>query len=232
MKRMNLLGLNTHDPTLTVGAERRIDRKGTLCHFGARVRRAMTLAEVLMALMITTLIVTTVTAALVAASYGTSSQRDWRRLAVKEYKARTLLQDSVGAARAVLASGTSVDGYYLVLWKGEQAAADNKVNLSELQLIEWDQGATTLSSWQAQTLPVPDTEYTAGEDFYQVASQAAQAGKLAETLWSDDVTAFEAAGDAAGSQAGMLTWTIRIKDAAFEESLVGVAALRQADPPE
>lgn len=198
----------------------------------ALIRRGMTLAEVIMALMITTLIATMVTSALVAASYGTSSQRDWRRLTIKEHKVRTLLRESVSTARAVLASGDSVDGHYLVLWKGESQTADDKVNLSELQLIEWDENATKLSSFEAETMPSPDTEYAAGANFYQVASLAADGGTLAETVWSDDVTAFEVAGDASGSQAGMLTWTIQIKDAAFEETLVGVSALREADPPE
>lgn len=195
-------------------------------------RRGMTLAEVLMALMITALIATTVTAALAAVSYGTSSQRDWRRLAVREYKLRTHLQESVCRARAVLASGTTGGGSYLVLWKGDREQADDKVNLSEIQYIAWVEGSAKLSSYEAQSIPDPDPAYEADADFYQIALQKVQDGTLAEHRGSEDVTAFEITVDAPGSQAAMLTWTMQINDGSLTKSLTGVAALRGHRPPE
>lgn len=199
---------------------------------GKRRRRGMTLAEVLMALMITALIATTVTAALVAVSYGTSGQRDWRRLAVREYKLRRHLQESVCRARAVLAVGNSAGGSYLMLWKGDRLDADDKVNLSELQLIAWDESTAKLSSYEAQSIPDPDPAYEADADFYQTALQKVQDGTLAEHRWSEDMTACEMTADAPGSQAAMLTWTMQINDGSVTKSLTGVAALRGHSPPE
>ncbi len=191
----------------------------------------MTIAELIMALMITSLIATAVTGALVAVSYGTDSRRDWRRLTVKTNRVRALLQDAVAGSRAVLASGADGNDRYVVLWKGDTTEANDAVNLGELQLILWDQSASSLISYETDTAPNPDTEYAAGAGFYGIASGAA-GSTLPATLWSDDITACAILADAAGSQARLLTWSMTLEEGLFDESVEVVAALREPNPPE
>lgn len=199
------------------------------------LERAVTLVELLIAMIITSMLALGVASILHAASYGTSSKREIRRVAVRSQQIRSQLDDSIRTARAVLACGETVEGdKYIVLWKGDSNQTDqNQVNLSELLLIEWVPGSQTLTAYDAPGAPDPDPFYAADADFYNEADQARSDGDLTGTVWSQGVSAFEMTLiDDGEGQARMVAWSLTVIDELLSESLVGTTSLRCPGAPQ
>ena len=197
-------------------------------------RRAMTIVEVLMSLIVVSLISVGVAAMLYAAGYGTSARREVRRVAVRTQQVRLRLDDAIRTASQVLAAGETSPGHaYLVLWRGDTNAEDTnqgKVNLSELELIELPDGSTTLTSYTNPS-PGTDTAYESDSDFYQVAQNAKSGGDLAGTTWAQGIWAFGITLDeATPADAQLVTWRFTLTDQELSESLVGCISLRVHAP--
>jgi len=197
-------------------------------------RRAMTIVEVLMALIVVSLISVGVAAMLHAAEYGTSSQREVRRVAVRSQQVRLRLEDAIRQARQILAAGETSAGHgYLVLWRGDTNTEDtnqNKINLSELELIELPDGSSTLTSYVATTLAT-DTVYESDSNFYKVAQNAKDDGDLTGTTWAESMDEFGITLDeAAAADARLVTWRFTLTDQELSETLVSSIALRVYEP--
>jgi len=196
----------------------------------------VTLVELLIALIITSMLALGVASILYAASYGTSSRREVRRMVVRTEQLRARLDDAVRNARAVLASGNA----YIVLWIGD-TRRNNQVNLSELQLIELASGSTQLKSYETQfpggwteaQIEAADTAYAAGSDFAAVAQAAKQGSYFPGTTWAGGISDFSVTLDhGTPVQARMATWRLTLTNELLSESLVGTAALRSPGAPE
>ncbi len=192
-------------------------------------KRGTTLSELLVALTVTGLVALAVAGILQAASYGTSSKREVRRLVVRSEQLRNRIDDTVREARAVLAGGTDLNGNtYLVLWRGDTnnvSTNQDKVNLSELQMLEWSAAASTLSSYTPATTPNPDTAYEVTADFH------AAAHALPATVWAGSVSGFSTTLNQAPPMTRLVTWSITAASDLVSERVSGSAALLQMDPP-
>ena len=200
-----------------------------------RLRRAVTLAELIIAMIITSMLALGVASILYAASYGTSSRREVRRIAVRSQQLRTRIGDGVRNSRAVLASGVAVNGNkYLVLWKGDSNSDDkDQVNLSELMMIEWVASSEELIACEAASPPAPDTVYAAGTDFHAAMLQARTDGDVTDTYWSQGITAIDFTLDqVTPALARKVTWDVTMADQLLSETIVGTGSLRSYAPPE
>jgi hypothetical protein len=199
-----------------------------------RHRRALTLAELIVATTITTLLAAGVGSILFAASYGTSSRRDVRRLAVRSAQARPRIDDAIRSAAAVLAKGSS----YIVLWTGD-SRKNNQVNLSELQLIELS--STTLTSyttawpsgWSQATIDAADTTYAANTNFYTTAQNAKSSGNFPGTTWATSASNFTITLDSGTANLAVLvTWKLTLTNDLLSQALVEAVALRNHVVPQ
>lgn len=197
-------------------------------------RRGLTLVELLLGIMITAMIATGVAVVLQAASYGTSSKREVRRLAVRTQQLRHRLDESARAARAVLAFGESEGAKYIVFWKGDTFGNDeDQVNLGELQMVEWSPDTREVICYEALTEPEPDTLYAPSDDFRSAILSAATSGRLIDSGWADNVSSFSLEADSADpATARLVTWRFELVDDLLTQPVVGVVALRGANPPE
>ena len=189
-------------------------------------KRGVTLVELILAMMITALIGVGVASTLYAASYGTSSRREVRRVAVRSQQLHSRIEDAIRNARAILASGQVSAGYgYLVLWAGD-TNQNNHVNLSELQLIELPSGSATLSSY-ANPSPTTDTEYAPATDFYTAAQTAKTTDNLIGTPWAKGISNFAlTVNSSKPANKPLVTWSLKLTDQLLSENLVCAASLR------
>ena len=201
-------------------------------HILTKRLRGTTLPELIIALTITSFIASGMATVMFAASYGTSSRREIRRLVGRSQAVRNRIDDALRNARAVLANGTSSGNVYLVLWRGD-STGDGTVNVSELQFIELPNASTTLTSYQVTATPATDTSYAASTNFYTAAVAARTAGTLVGTVWSTTASNFTVTlNDATPSDATMATWSITLTDKLLSEQLVGAASLRVQGAPQ
>lgn len=197
-------------------------------------RRALTLAELIVAITVTALIAASVGSILFAAGYGTSSRRDVRRLAVRSAQIRHRLDNAIRSAQAVLASGTG----YIVLWTGD-TRVNGQVNLSEIQMIELASGTLTWyvtvfpSGWSQSTIDAADTTYAASTNFYTTATTAKAGTNFPGTTWATAASDFTITLDnATATAAKLVTWNLTLTNDLLTQSLVEATALRQPIAPQ
>lgn len=194
-------------------------------------RRGMTLAELLISLTVTVFIGLAVATMLQAASFGTSTKRDFRRTAVRTEVVRNRLNDAIRNARAVLASGAG----YIVLWRGDLRKND-QVNLSELQLIELSGSTVTsyVTVWPAsytQTqIDTADVAYSPNTNFYNVAKGAKNGISFPGTTWVSNVSALTFSNNLTPPATSLTSWSLTLTTQT--EPLVGAAGLRAQGAPQ
>lgn len=205
-------------------------------HHRRRLLRGSTLPEVVIALVITAMVGMSVAAILQAASYGTSSRREVRRLTVRRHQVEKRLNAAIRNAAAVLASNSTA----LVLWTGD-ANGDTHVNFSELCLIELPVSSSTLSMWRT-TFPAgwnqtqrdaADTTYAVGADFAAAAQTAKSNAYFVQTPWTGGASSLQVSLQPVTPQAAMLvSWRLTLTDELLTEPMVGAAALAAHTNPE
>lgn len=192
-----------------------------------RPTSAYTLFETVLSLVVITLISLGVAAVMQAAAYGTSSQREWRRVAVRGRQVQARLNDTIRDARAILA----VSNTYLVLWTGDSTRND-QVNLSELQLIELTGSPPALVSYTPGSLSSNPT-YAPTVNFYTTARSAVTGGQLVGQTWSGHVSNTRFVLDnAAPTAARLVTWSLTFTDQQVSEPIIGCAALHAPGTPQ
>lgn len=186
-----------------------------------------TLFETVLSLVVISLISLGVAAIIQTAAYGTSAQRELRRVAIRERQLQARLNDAVRNARAVLA----VSNTYLVLWTSD-ANANNQVNLSELQLIEVPAGSTSLVSYTPGTLS-SDPVYAPTVNFYTTARAAVTGGQLVGKSWCSNVSSPRFVLDnATPTAARLVTWSLTLTHQQVSEPVIAAAALHAPGTPQ
>lgn len=192
-----------------------------------RCRTGFTLFEMMLSLVVISLISLGVAGVLQTAVYGTSAQRELRRVAVRGRQLQARLNDSIRDARAVLAATNT----YIVLWTGDIERND-QVNLNELQLIELTAGTSTLISYSPGSLG-SNPVYPANSNFYTVARNAVLAGQLVGTPWGESIAATRfSLTPPTPTAARLVTWSLTFTNAQVNEPLIGSAALHAPGTPQ
>ena len=185
--------------------------------------RAYTLVETLLALVVVALIGVAAAAILQTTAYGTSAQRDTRRLVVRGEAVHTRLDTAIRNARAVLAAGSG----YIVLWTGD-TNADGHVNLSELELIEVPSGSTTMTDYVGQ-YAAGDTVYTTSTNFYNVVQALKQGGanpNFPPTTWATGISGLTFTLDNSTPMlAKLATWSLTLTDQQATRTIISGATL-------
>jgi prepilin-type N-terminal cleavage/methylation domain-containing protein len=141
-------------------------------------RRAMTLVELLIALVIMAILSGAVSAMIFATSRATEDRTDVRHAVVQAHQVEARLADKLRAAAAFLAQ----DATHLVYWRGD-TNEDDVVNLAELGMIEYVAGTTTLNlyevvwptGWSQDQINTANVTLTSSSNFLQAVATA-QAG--------------------------------------------------------
>ena len=189
--------------------------------------------ELILAIMISSMIALGVTSILYASSYGTSSKREIRRVAVQAEQVRARLDNAARNARQFLATGSG----YVVLWLGD-TRNDDQVNISELQLIEVASNTTQLKSytakwpsgWNDTQITAADTAYPLASDFYAIVQTLKGGSYFPAITWMEDVADFTVTlNEGTPSAARMMSWRFTMTDQLLSETLVGVCSLRAKD---
>lgn len=166
----------------------------------------MTIVELLLALVITSLVALATGMMMVGVSYGSTSKSQMREVGVRLKTTTERLNAALRSSKMILATGTD----YLVLWTGD-SRADDGPNLSELRLIERDADTGELRSYAADfgvmtdaQIEGVDTLYSLTDDFHTLTT-ALKAGTLfTATVWAKHVTAFACTHAGADPQAASL----------------------------
>lgn len=150
-----------------------------------RRRRGLTLIELLLGMAVTALIGAALAAMLVSVAYGTSSEANLRRLAIKAELLSARIETSIRSSYRLLASTDSA----MVIWMFD-ANEDGEVNLSELRRIAYDPDTDTLWSYRApdDLSPASDTGYALDTNFESVTAALAGGGTFPGERWADSVS--------------------------------------------
>lgn len=149
-------------------------------------RRAFTIVELMIALVITALLATGVTTMLFAVSQGTSSNTDQRRVNAK----RLILAERVGNVIRAAAQVLDVSTSSLTVWYGDRNE-DGKVNLSEMANLKWSSADQTIvySTGATGLAEDDDTGYDISSDFASVAASLDGTANFPSQTWATNVSA-------------------------------------------
>jgi len=199
-------------------------------------RRAYTLAELIIALIITSFLTLGIASMLYATNYATSSRHEMRRLVVRQERLKAQFSDAIRNARTIL----GMDNDCVVLWQHDNRQ-NNQVNLSELQMIIFNRESSTLTSHTAKfpdSMTEPEKEaadinYPADTDFVAAAKTAVGGSYFPGKAWSKTIEHFSLSlDDPIPQSARLVNWSMRIKDADLQEEFYGTTALRAPITPE
>ena len=155
---------------------------------GGRRRAGMTFAELVVALSITCVIGSAVAGMMTVVATASSDQGLTRGALVGNAALSARFGSAIRGAKMVLAKGDT----YLVLWVSRPDQADQP-QLADLQLIEWDSTAQTLTSYTPPTNlnPADNTQYDQNAtSFYAVLSPRKNTADFPGLLWATGATAW------------------------------------------
>jgi prepilin-type N-terminal cleavage/methylation domain-containing protein len=133
-----------------------------------RDRRGLTLLELLLALVITTLVAGAIAGMLGAVSAGVGSRKDNRAVMVLAHAGQSRLAAYFATARCVLARS----GSNITLWLNDSRES-NTVHASEVRWLQYDSAAGALmvryvdfpANWTRTACEIADNEYAASSDW-------------------------------------------------------------------
>ena len=182
------------------------------------------MAELVLALAITSLIAAAVTTMLFSTSYGAAAGAETRSLVVAGESILRRLAATIAPAAEVLAAGDD----YLVLWMAEKSA-NGAPNLSELVRIERDPDTDELYCYRAPAdlAPEADTTYSLeSTDFNAVTAALKGSESFPGALWGTDVTDWTTAlNDADPRQATFVGYRVTLTLEGESETFIGGTAL-------
>lgn len=194
-------------------------------HPGGARKAAVTLLELLLGMVISSLVGAAVALMLFSTSYGTSSQAEMRNLLVSNQSIAERLDDALQVSQRVLAK----DSHYLVLWK-DDTVVNGTPDLSELWRIERDPSTDELRSYEAAAdlAAEDDVEYDLDTtDFNAVTSALKDSVYFPGTLWATDVTAWSTTVNAADLRsANFVGYRITTSAEEVSETKIGGMKLR------
>ncbi len=174
-------------------------RKNPLGVRRPRVRRGLTLVELVLALAATAFIGLAVATMLNAVAYGSQSGTDTRDLVPRHRVLSARLADAVRHARQVVDQTDTT----LVLWT-DDANDNDDYDSDEIAWIEYDGAADEITFATATDTHTPAT-ITLG-DLATTKTALSGAGELDEQVWGRDVSAFTFSVDAAPIATQLVTW--------------------------
>jgi hypothetical protein len=130
--------------------------------------RGLTLLELLLALVITTLVAGAIAGMLGAVSAGVGSRKDNRAVMVLAHAGQSRLAAYFATARCVLARS----GSHITLWLNDSRES-NTVHASEVRWLQYDSAAGALmvryvdfpANWTRTACEIADNEYAASSDW-------------------------------------------------------------------
>lgn len=201
----------------------------------ARRRGGFTLVELFLALAIVSLVAGAAAGMLVAVSYGTSSKRDLRGVVVRGKVLDSRLGSAIRNSRAILESGVD----YLVLWVADDNpnGTGGAPDLSEMQLIERDNGTGDLSSygfpstWNQAQIDAANAGYTLTGNppgyFRTVTTNAKTSGSFVASKWGSGVTAIQFTLNGSDpSDHSLVSYQLTLGSGELSEEVLGAASIR------
>ncbi len=162
---------------------------------GRGVRRrcaGLTFAELMLAIVITSLVAMGVASMMLAVTYGTTTHTGLRDNMVRLKMMTGRIDAALRNARMVLASGSN----YIVLWN-DDTHANGVPDLSEITYIERNSATNTVTCYKVAiasgttqaTINASDVTFTFADNFATQMTTNKNNGKLTGTLWGTGVTA-------------------------------------------
>lgn len=183
--------------------------------------RGLTLLELLLALAGTAVVGAAVTMMLTGVAYGTQSSKDLRTLVTKQMALRARIEAEVRESQTILDQGVG----YLILW-GEDADDSGTPNKSEIQVIELDAGAETITRY-APADGIADVEYALADDFRAVTDAYKGDSTFPGERWGTEVSSFAITLDDADPQlARFVSFRLGLRGGEVSATAIGGAALR------
>jgi len=195
----------------------------------------MTLVELLIALVITSLIVSTTLAMMFSTTRATTASHQTRRTSVRVASLQAKLLSVIHGASSFL--GLSTDG--LVLWGGD-SNGDSSVNLDELVLIERDTGTNELkryrivwpTGWTQNQIDAANTSYPSSSNYLGLAQQAKTDPNFQSVIWMTGVTAFSVTlNNAIQQNATLVTIRLDMSTGDLTAKIVAAYSLREPQAP-
>jgi hypothetical protein len=149
--------------------------------------RGLTIAELVMALVVTVLIGTTIAGVIYASTRTVSGQQATRTLMVSNEVCSLRINAAIRSSAQVLAQGNT----YLVLWVGDRNSSGGVPSLSEIQRIDLDPNTKQLWFFKAPTnlSAGNDTAYPlATTNFNTVTATLRGTTNFPGTLWASGIS--------------------------------------------
>ena len=196
---------------------------------------AFTIAELLIALTITSLIALTASGMLFATIRATDDRTDRRHVIVRSAVIGKRITAEVHGALSFLAASDDE----IVIWATD-GNANGAVNLDEIVLLERDNATSELrryaivwpSGWDQATIDAANTVYTPAADFSAVAAAAKGTGNFPASVWSTQLTAMGVTLDnVTVQQARLATLRLILSVGDLVENVVVAASIRTPQLP-
>ncbi len=206
----------------------------------ACARPGFTLAEMLLALVITIIVTLAMSCMVQAVSDGTTLQQDGRQSLTSLESLQARLHDLVRTAHCILAvSGPNNADAYMVLWTDNAnpltAANPFSVDLANLCLLQYNPTTHQVDVYQVPYgtllgMGAVDQEYPADTQWYGVMQAFITRYHVQPAMWSDQVAGMEITSDAARPVArlGNIALTIHTANGSQTSVLAGAVENFQA----
>jgi len=200
--------------------------------------RALTLVELLIGLSITTVTAAILAVLVSSTATGTNSIQDGRRLLVRVQAVKSIISDEIANSRCILAVGPT----YLVFWAGDNTSSpvtpNNAVNLSELRLLEIENGQLNLyevtwpNTFSKPNILSADSTYAPNTNWYNAAVTAKSLSYFKPNTIGTNITSMTSTLDASDcTDAKLVTLTLHLDDSIVQRNVVvGTALINQAPP--
>lgn len=197
---------------------------------GRHRHSAFTIAELLIALTITSLIALTASGMLFATIRATDDRTDRRHVIVRSAVIGKRITAEVHGALSFLAASDDE----IVIWATD-GNANGAVNLDEIVLLERDNATSELrryaivwpGGWDQATIDAANTVYTPAADFSAVAAAAKGTGNFPASVWSTQLSVMGVTLDnATAQQARLATLRLALTVGDLVENVVVAASIR------
>lgn len=192
---------------------------------GAR-RRGLTLVELILGILITSIIGAAIAAMLFAVSRGTEDEDNLRALVTRGKRVHAASTAALRGCRSLLAA----DAQRIVLWSRDLpdggGEGNARIDAAELRVIDFAADANELR-WYEPTDAIPDVSYEADADFLTVAGGLIDDGHMRARAWATGVGSFSLTfDDSEPADARLAGYRLTLREGAFEHEAVAAVAMR------
>lgn len=196
------------------------------CHASSPFRRAFTIVELLLSLILTSVVVAVISIMLFALSESTVGEHEARA----QVHRRDIASERTSALLRQCRASLAHDASRHVLWMHDDDG-DGAPRISELAMLDWDQSSGEVRCYRTQG-PLAaelDTIFALDTDFMQEAAQLAGTSRFPGAAFLRDVAEWEVAPDAPiTGGADRMTVRARFRGEPPDERVIIVAVMRQS----